>query len=58
MWEKKIKMICSKCGSDNVSRDASACWDISTQSWELLAAYDNAYCDHCDEDCDLEEVEV
>lgn len=41
--------VCSKCGSDNVRADAYADFDVETQSWNLIEAYDkNAYCCDCD----------
>jgi hypothetical protein len=52
-----IKLVCEKCGSEDVSRDASARWCETTQKWELSAVYDQAFCDACGE-CSLKEVPV
>ena len=54
----KIKMVCSKCGSDDVRRDADACWNAERQEWELCAVYDNATCEKCKGETSLEEIEI
>lgn len=41
---KKIKFVCPDCGSDDVSRDAYAVWNIETQKWELEGMYDAMQC--------------
>lgn len=35
-----IKKVCPECGSDDISRDASARWSIEKQEWELCVVYD------------------
>lgn len=50
MSERKIKMLCPCCGSDNIVRDAYASWDIETQAWVLLATYDDMKCESCGSD--------
>lgn len=49
------RYVCSDCGSDNVSLDASAKWSVEEQKWELNATYDQAYCHECDHDTKLVE---
>lgn len=44
-----IRVFCSKCGSVNVSRDASADFNEATQAWEMGGVYDNGSC--CDCEC-------
>ncbi|MCI4591367.1 hypothetical protein MOK15_14865 [Sphingobium sp. BYY-5] len=39
--------ICNVCGSDHVTRDAWAAWDVDRQDWVLEAAFDYAYCHRC-----------
>lgn len=49
----KIKIICSKCGGENVLRDAYASWDVDAQEWALSSVYDTFRCDDCGHDaCD------
>jgi hypothetical protein len=53
---KKVKMVCSQCGSDEVRADAYAEWDVESQSWELAQTFDKgAHCDKCDAETRLEE---
>lgn len=51
----KIEYICDKCDSDNISRDAWANWDTSTQEWVLGAVFDYAHCHDCDAEARLVE---
>lgn len=48
--------ICNACGSDHVTRDAWAAWDVDAQRWVLEAAFDYAYCHRCMMTCRLEQV--
>lgn len=47
--EPPVKLICPHCGSDDVSGDACARWDIATQDWDLTAVYDSKNCETCGE---------
>lgn len=47
MTHDKIKKCCKYCGSENVSIDAAARWNVDTQAWELAALFDNSDCDDC-----------
>ena len=42
-----LKIVCPKCGSDDVCCDAASRWDIGTQSWELSSTYDDRSCSDC-----------
>ncbi len=42
-----MRVVCSRCGSESVRRDAYAEWDSTTQRWELAAVFDQGYCDEC-----------
>ena len=45
---QKLKMVCDRCGGDNVMRDAWAEWDVEKQEWVLRGEpFDNACCDDC-----------
>jgi hypothetical protein len=46
------KLVCPKCGSDNVGCDAFAKWNVSKQEFELASTYDNCTCLDCDYDAD------
>lgn len=39
--------VCNVCGSDHVTRDAWAAWDVAAQDWVLEVAFDHAYCHRC-----------
>jgi type II secretory ATPase GspE/PulE/Tfp pilus assembly ATPase PilB-like protein len=57
--QRKIKMICATCGSDNVRADAYAYWNFEKQEWELEATFEKgAVCERCEEECTIERVEV
>lgn len=53
MAQAKGKPVCSRCGSDNVKKDAWAEWNAETQQWELSNTYDETYCEECEESCTL-----
>jgi hypothetical protein len=55
---KRYAMVCKTCGSDDVSRDAWANWDISEQRWELGSVFDYAHCHKCECETRLVEVEL
>jgi hypothetical protein len=53
---ERINIICSTCGSDNVSRDAWADWDTPTQQWVLGNVFDYCHCHTCDRESRLKEI--
>jgi alpha-D-ribose 1-methylphosphonate 5-phosphate C-P lyase len=55
---KRYAMVCSRCGSDDVSRDAWADWDTGKQMWVLRCAFDTAHCHKCDGETSITEVEL
>jgi len=55
---EKIKIVCSQCGSDDVRRDAWACWNVDTQEWELGEVFDQGFCAACDGEASLDEEPV
>ena len=55
---RRIGIVCSKCGSDEISRDAWADWDTRSQDWVLGAVFDYAHCHKCDCETSLDEVEL
>lgn len=52
----RIRMVCSHCGSENVTRDASASWSIEAQAWVLKGVMDTTYCEVCNDVSALNEV--
>lgn len=50
-----IRMVCEDCGSERVTRDAWAEWDVKAQDWVLGAIYDYAFCHTCDGDANIAE---
>jgi hypothetical protein len=55
---KRYAMVCSECGSDEVSRDAWADWDVKNQECVLGAVFDYAHCHKCDCETSIIEVEL
>jgi len=53
-----MAIVCSTCGSDDVSRDAWANWDVKAQEWVLGAVFDHAHCHRCDGETSLTEVQL
>ncbi len=43
----KIKKVCHRCGSDDVTKDALAKWNVEDQRWELAALLDSSNCETC-----------
>lgn len=48
----KVDFRCPQCGSRNVVSDATAQWNVNSQSWELCGTYDCTTCQDCDYDAD------
>ena len=55
---KRIAIICGTCGSNEVSRDAWANWDIGEQEWTLGSVFDQGFCHRCGCESSLVEVEL
>lgn len=56
--EKKIKYICSECGSEKIKFDAWAEWDSETQQMKVMKTFDYTYCENCEGECRVKEVEI
>jgi hypothetical protein len=54
----RVTYVCETCGGKTVTRDAWAEWDEEQQDWVLGAAFDYAFCHDCEEETNLEEVEL
>ena len=47
-----IKPICLRCGSDEITSDACARWDVERQAWDLAGTQDCKAWGGCGVDCD------
>ena len=47
-----IKVVCDRCGSDVVTRDACTRWNVDSQEWEISATYDTMTCQSCEHESD------
>jgi|SRR5579871_3336227 len=56
MAETQYRKACTWCGSENVTHDALARWNEVAQEWEISSTLDNADCDRCGGECDIEDV--
>lgn len=43
----KVVLICPKCGSEDITRDACAQWNTDSGKWELSCVYDVMNCEAC-----------
>ncbi len=55
---RRVKIVCSHCGSDQVVRDAWAIWNTENQHWELHSMYDHTQCDICGKEDAVKQVEI
>jgi Zn finger protein HypA/HybF involved in hydrogenase expression len=46
----KIVHICPYCGSENISIDAAARWNVERQEWVLSGTMDSGGCDDCQQE--------
>ncbi len=60
MAQKKVKLVCPNCGSENITRDGLLRWSVPEQKWEVAGELDCMNCDDCDgeEISEAEEIEV
>lgn len=42
-----VKLVCPKCGSSNIHKDAAAAWNEEAQAWELSSYHDSETCNDC-----------
>lgn len=55
----KLKMVCRRCGSDDVLADAYAAWNVETQKWEVESTFDKGgHCNACDGEARIVSVEL
>jgi hypothetical protein len=51
------KAVCSWCGGENVMIDAWAVFNKNSQLWELGPTFDAGYCDDCDGEANVIEID-
>jgi len=51
-----ILITCTICGSDKVTRDAWAEWNVDRQKWMLGALFDQGFCHRCEDEQRLVEA--
>jgi hypothetical protein len=56
--QQSLKPIFSRCGSDKVTSDAIARWNVGRQAWEIAALLDNSDCEVCEDDTRLIDVKL
>lgn len=55
--EPRIRIVCSKCGSEKILFDAYAEWNPELQKMELATTFDKGhYCKQCDGECTTKEI--
>lgn len=47
MQKQRLRMVCERCGSPQVTRDAWAEWREDEQAWGLGMVFDHAFCHAC-----------
>lgn len=52
----KVRVVCANCGSEDVSRDAWADWNVQSQDWVLRTGFDYAHCHACDRETRLKDA--
>ena len=58
--DMKHNYVCKECGSAHLIKEASAMWDIESQTWFVDMIYDEVYCMECDthERCEVDVEKV
>lgn len=53
----KVKVLCKKCKTNNIKRDAWASWDEDKQEWILDEVFAYAWCEKCEGEASIIEKE-
>lgn len=56
MTEHRVKYVCERCASGDVTSDAISQWDAAGQTWIVVGHYDSGECLDCAEETNLVEV--
>jgi len=54
--QSRVAMVCSTCGSEDVTLDALAAWDVKNQRWKLAGTLDYAHCNTCGCECRINDI--
>ncbi len=54
--ENALYPVCAHCGSDDVTMDAVARWDIKQQTWIMSDTQDFTDCQQCGGQCNIKYV--
>ena len=54
----RVRKVCGTCGSERVTIDAWAAWDVDKQDWVLDDIFDNEYCRDCEGETRIETEEI
>lgn len=53
----RVRMVCGRCGSEDVLKDAYVSWSVDAQDWEIHNVFDkDPRCEDCDGECSIDEV--
>ena len=59
MTGKRLKMVCSTCGGEDVLCDAYASWNVESQEWELSNTFDKgSFCNDCGGETRIDKIEI
>lgn len=54
----RVRKVCETCRGENVTQDALAHWCEESQEWELSSLLDNADCDDCGGETNIDDVVI
>lgn len=54
----RVRKVCGTCGSERVTIDAWAAWDVDKQEWVLDDFFDAEYCHECEGETRIETEEL
>lgn len=52
----KFYVVCSECGSEDVSFDCYSRWDFDKQGWVITDHGDYSYCGTCESECNTDDL--
>lgn len=53
----RVRKVCEECGSDDVSADAFARWNVHAQEWQVSAIMDKGHaCENCGGECRIKDA--
>ena len=52
------KILCKKCGSDEVIATANTSWSVKLQEWKIEDVLDDRYCMACEDECRTTEEDL